>query len=568
MTYANKPLSSMSRRRAIVKRLAGFGAASFAAALVAAPMSHAVGTPAQASDTSTDTGTSNAGTPNTDAPATDAPSTDAPTTDAPTTDASSSAAPTTDAPSTDAPSIHPPSSVAAEPSPAAPGGPARAAVSAAPAVTALDEAPTPTPTPSDPAEPIFGYQKLRVGVQLAPGDAAPEGYSLANATIQISETGPGLDFNAQAVPGGVTGFQSFEPVRTCVTDATGFCPDSFVGLAATPAAAQSGDTPLQPDGDGGAITTLLPGDSAVITQLTAPDGPGLRVDPQPQNVGPCEIDADSIIPICGFPQPVVVPAAAGAPAAQPQEVTPQIPPATCSENPGECTLVLFDDPGLAPKAVNDHATVNAGAAVDIHVTVNDDLKNVPMTNLTSTAPAHGTVHRSGHVLRYTAGATFGGVDTFKYTVSTANGSATATVKVTVKAPPVAADDTAQTTGGSGAPGDPITIPVLDNDKAEGAVITLASTTTPGHGTAAVDGLNIVYTPAADFFGVDSFSYTITTANGSSTGTITVTVAAPPAAPDALASTGSASGQLMGLGATLLVVGGGASVAGRRRRTSA
>lgn len=564
MTYANKPVSSTSRRRAIVKRLAGFGAASFAAALVAAPMSHAVGSPAPASDTSTDTGTpGDAGTPSTDAPTTDAPSTDAPTADTPSTDATSAAAPSTDAPSTDAPSTHPPSSVAAEPAPAAPGGPARAAARPAPAVTVLDEAPTPTPTPSDAGDPVFGLQKLRVGVHLAPGDAAPDGYSLANATIQIAESGPGVGDASQAVPG-VSNNGSIDAVRTCVTDATGFCPESFPALAAATPGAQDGATPAR---DIGGSTILEPGDSAVITQLTTPDGPGLRVDPQPQTVGPCTVPADAQIPICGFVQPVLV-SAADTPGTQPQQITPQTPPLTCTQSPNECTLVLFDDPGLPPSAVNDHATVKAGEAVDIHVTVNDDLNDVPMTNLTSTGPAHGTVHRSGHVLRYTAGPTFGGVDTFKYTVSTANGSATATVKVTVKAPPVATDDTAQTTGGSGAPGDPITIPVLDNDKAEGAVITLASTTTPGHGTAAVDGLSIVYTPAADFFGVDSFSYTITTANGSSTGTITVTVAAPPAAPDALASTGSASGQLMGLGATLLVVGGGASVAGRRRRASA
>jgi hypothetical protein len=510
MTKANESVSSTSRRRAFVRRLAGVGAASFAAVLVAAPITHAVGAPTPQSDTSPDTGPPNA-----------------------------------DAPSTDAPS-----SSVAEPSPPAPSAPAPAAGRPAPAATVFDEAPTPS---DDPGEPEFGFQKLRVAVRLAPGAAAPDGHSLANATMQIDETGPGV---------GADGL-----VRTCVTDTTGFCPDSFAGFGFVPAAAENGGTPVQPDGQPSTDMTLRPGDSAVITQLTAPDGPGLRVDPRARNVAPCEITADVIvpanIPVCGLIQPVFVPATADASGKQPQEITPFSPP-TCQSGEITCTTVMFDDPGLPPTAVNDHAAVKAGKAVHIHVSANDVLKNVPITKLTFTGPTHGTVHRSGQVLTYTAGPTFGGIATFTYTVSTANGSSTATVKVTVTAPPVAADDTAQTTGGSGAPGTPITIPVLDNDKAEGAVITLASTTTPGHGTAAVDGLSIVYTPAAGFVGTDSFTYTITTASGSDTGTITMTVAAPAATPHALANTGAASGQLIGLGATLLVVGGGATVAGRRR----
>ncbi|NZA27741.1 putative Ig domain-containing protein [Luteimonas sp. SJ-92] len=96
------------------------------------------------------------------------------------------------------------------------------------------------------------------------------------------------------------------------------------------------------------------------------------------------------------------------------------------------------------------------------------------------------------------------------------GSAAYALRVS-SAAPVAADDTATTLGGAA-----VTIAVTDNDS--GAIDSLAIDAAPAHGSAEIDGLGIVYTPAADFSGTDSFRYTATGPGGTSApATVTVTV---------------------------------------------
>jgi len=73
----------------------------------------------------------------------------------------------------------------------------------------------------------------------------------------------------------------------------------------------------------------------------------------------------------------------------------------------------------------------------------------------------------------------------------------------------------------------VTIDVLANDTIAPDVnetLSLASVGPAGNGTAAMVGNQVQYTPAADFFGSDSFTYTITDGNGGSdTATVNVTV---------------------------------------------
>ena len=100
--------------------------------------------------------------------------------------------------------------------------------------------------------------------------------------------------------------------------------------------------------------------------------------------------------------------------------------------------------------------------------------------------------------------------------------------------PAAVDDLAATAEDVAA-----TIAVLGNDSdADGDALTLASVSSPAHGTATAnaDG-TIGYTPAANYSGADSFSYTINDGQGgSATAVVSVTVTdvndAPVAADDA------------------------------------
>jgi hypothetical protein len=69
----------------------------------------------------------------------------------------------------------------------------------------------------------------------------------------------------------------------------------------------------------------------------------------------------------------------------------------------------------------------------------------------------------------------------------------------------------------------VTVSVLANDSdPDGGTLTLLTTTRPAHGTAAVTGNRVLYTPAPDFSGTDAFSYTVADPTGA-TATASVSI---------------------------------------------
>ena len=88
--------------------------------------------------------------------------------------------------------------------------------------------------------------------------------------------------------------------------------------------------------------------------------------------------------------------------------------------------------------------------------------------------------------------------------------------------PVAINDVASLPMGSS-----ITIDVLGNDTdPEKDVLTIASVTTPTHGTASIVSGKVLYTPSSGYSGADNFSYTISDGNGNtSIANVDVTVMA-------------------------------------------
>ncbi len=139
------------------------------------------------------------------------------------------------------------------------------------------------------------------------------------------------------------------------------------------------------------------------------------------------------------------------------------------------------------------------------------------------------------IVTYTPSAGFWGTDSFTYTVATTHGavSSPATVTVDVHQPPQANNDTATTLEQA-----PVTIAVLANDTdPAGATILPASvtiTTQPTFGTVSVNPTtgSVLYTPAFNRFGTDTFQYTITDSNGvtSAPGTVTINVTFVPKVP--------------------------------------
>jgi outer membrane protein OmpA-like peptidoglycan-associated protein len=186
------------------------------------------------------------------------------------------------------------------------------------------------------------------------------------------------------------------------------------------------------------------------------------------------------------------------------------------------TVTSVDD---APTAVDDTVSLAEDGDVLVDVLANDtNLVDLPVAITAVSAPAHGTAVIVGAQVRYTPAANYHGPDSFTYTITDGNGSvATATVTVTVTSVddiPVASDDTATVDEDSN-----VSVPVLANDtNLVDLPITITAVSVPAHGTAVIVGDSVTYTPAADYSGPDSFTYTITDGNGSAaTATVTITV---------------------------------------------
>ncbi|MEU8658905.1 Ig-like domain-containing protein [Actinoplanes philippinensis] len=192
-----------------------------------------------------------------------------------------------------------------------------------------------------------------------------------------------------------------------------------------------------------------------------------------------------------------------------------------------------------PVAAPDQAATPSGKAVDIDVTGNDtDPDGDRLTIAGITQPAHGRVAvNADRTVRYTPASGFHGIDTFTYTIEdTAGDSADGKVTVVVgNAAPVAAPDIAAVESGRY-----VDVDVLGNDTDPNGdqKLSVDAVGEPGHGTAAVSGDKVRYTPKKDFAGVDEFTYEVSDGEGGkATGKVTVTVTdhLPIAVPDRAAT---------------------------------
>ncbi len=138
---------------------------------------------------------------------------------------------------------------------------------------------------------------------------------------------------------------------------------------------------------------------------------------------------------------------------------------------------------------------------------------------------NGTVTNlgSGNV-SVSADGDFNGDVTFTYTVMDRAGStASAAVTVTVNPvndPPRAKNDSI-TIDEDAQP----SISVLTNDTdPEGDTLSITAVSNPGHGTAEINGTKVDYIPTADYYGSDSFTYTISDGNdGTASATVYITI---------------------------------------------
>lgn len=175
------------------------------------------------------------------------------------------------------------------------------------------------------------------------------------------------------------------------------------------------------------------------------------------------------------------------------------------ENSNTATVSLTVAPvNDAPVAVAGIYSVEAGAPLPLTLS-GSDVDGDAITLAIADQPAHGVLTGTPPNVTYTADISFAGSDTFTYTASDGlftSPPATVTVNVTAfNEPPVAVADSV-TTGED----TPAAVSLSASD-AESALLTYEITDTPAHGTLSGVAPALTYTPAANYSGADSFTWT-------------------------------------------------------------
>ncbi|WP_225412302.1 tandem-95 repeat protein [Stigmatella hybrida] len=182
-----------------------------------------------------------------------------------------------------------------------------------------------------------------------------------------------------------------------------------------------------------------------------------------------------------------------------------------------------------PVAGNDMAATDEDVPLTLAASTllaNDtDAEGQPLTISAVQNPSNGMATLSGTDITFSPNANFNGVAAFEYVLT--DGQSTSTGLVTVTVNPV--NDAPVATQ--------VTVTALQNTVAaitlmatdvEGDALTFTVATSPAHGTLSGTGANLTFTPAANFTGQDSFTFTAS--DGSLTShpaTVNISVNAPP-----------------------------------------
>ena len=206
---------------------------------------------------------------------------------------------------------------------------------------------------------------------------------------------------------------------------------------------------------------------------------------------------------------------------------------------GEIKFVRIYDRTLTDDEVlNNYNNLDATSLENITITetTNSTSEDTPFTfaltgigSLSTTLlvanPTKGTVSLSNNIATYTPTINENGTDTFTYKLSNSN-TATATITITpVNDPPVAVADAYSVLEDSGLNSLNLVLNDTDIDTAT-STLTLTSVTTSGGGTVAInaDNKSVDYTPANNFNGTETITYTVSDGSLSdNTGVLTITV---------------------------------------------
>jgi len=162
-----------------------------------------------------------------------------------------------------------------------------------------------------------------------------------------------------------------------------------------------------------------------------------------------------------------------------------------------------------------------------------DIDGNPLTYSVATQPSHGTLTGSAPNLTYTPTANYNGPDSFTFYVNdgTVN-SSIATISITVAAVNDAPLADSQAVS---ALEDTLKAITLSGSDVEGDALSYSIASAPGHGTLSGTAPNLSYLPATNYFGSDSFTFTVSDGKtNSATATVTISIMAINEAPTAVA----------------------------------
>ncbi len=222
----------------------------------------------------------------------------------------------------------------------------------------------------------------------------------------------------------------------------------------------------------------------------------------------------------------------------------------------------------APTATGQSVVTDEDVAVPLRL-AGSDPEGATLSFAVGSQPAHGTLSGSAPNLTYTPAAGFFGTDSFTFTVSDGElTSAPATVSITVNevVPP---NEPPTATGQSVVTDEDVAVAVmLAGSDPEGATLSFAVGSQPAHGTLSGSAPNLTYTPAAGFFGTDSFTFTVSDGELTSapaTVSITVNEVVPPNEPPTATGSSVVTDEDVAVAVVLAGVGsGGCDVVVRRR----
>ena len=208
-------------------------------------------------------------------------------------------------------------------------------------------------------------------------------------------------------------------------------------------------------------------------------------------------------------------------------------------NDNATVTITVNNVNDAPVARNDRVTIATLSAVTVNVLADNgsgadsdvDGNLVASTTVAVSGPSQGTLTNNGNgTFTYLPSPSFSGTDSFTYRVADDSGaqSATATVTIAWNSPPQAEQDLISATEDT-----PLTINVLLKNSSLGADsdvdgnLNPASTVLvsgPVSGTVVPNGVGTFrYSPKPNFFGTDSFTYTVADLLGAVSNVATVTI---------------------------------------------